>query len=81
MKIGKIERKLNKWQFEIGLIRAWEFLPKAWRFKLAIVKITKFPNENEMPKKEKHYKGIFWQSRTIWHPLTLLKRFLDKLGD
>ena len=80
MKIGKFKKKLNKWQFEIGFIRSWEVLPKAWRFRIAIVKITRVPEEGERIKKEKHYKGIFWESRIIWHPLTLLRRFLDRLG-
>lgn len=80
MKIGKLKRKLNKWQTEIGFIRVWEvYPPKAWRFRFAVLKITQFPEEGELMEK-KHYKGIFWESKVIWHPLTKIKRFLERRG-
>ncbi len=60
MKIGKLERVLNKWQFGIEILKSvpWKrgFFPyfKIWCFKL-----LSFPPEGMMLQKF-NYKGLFW---------------------
>ena len=74
----QLKRELGIWQWQVGFVRCYEVLPKAWRLVFMIFKLIKFPEEGSYTKKG-YYKGVFWISkRIIWHPITLLKRFLDK---
>lgn len=61
MRIGKLERVLNKWQFLFEIRKASVFglslLPYIY---FVIANFHAFPDEGEVPTKGKHYKGIYW---------------------
>ena len=72
-----LKPELNVWQCRIGFQRCRQVRLPAWRLCFKIFKLKSFPKAGECIGKE-NYKGIFWQSRIIYNPITLLKRFLDK---
>lgn len=54
---------LNKWQWELALVPAYEFLPKSgmYRFRIGIFKFKSFPHSGVYPSKKNIAKGFLWQ--------------------
>lgn len=73
--MDKIKKELNKWQMTFYYGRAFEtFDGRMVRF--GIFNIQRFPEMGE-PLDKKYYKGFVFTKR-FRHPLTLLRKYLEK---
>lgn len=84
MKFGMIKRgeavQTGEWIIDIGFREAFEYYrspAKAWRFRFMIEKYK--PAEQTFTL-GMNRKGIRWQSRIIWHPLSWLRMWLERRG-
>ena len=70
-----MKKELNKWQIIFHLKNCMEYLERKEVFRFGIFNIHTFPQEGESLSKE-CYKGFIIQWK-FWHPLTILKRYLE----
>lgn len=75
MQIGKIEKKLNKWQFRLIISKNTPWKYGFWPyFQLSFLKLLSFPGES-MSLSKANYKGIFWEYEFFNHWYIILHRW------
>jgi hypothetical protein len=65
----------EEWFIDIGFRQAYEMYGRAWRFRFVVMKSKKTEDTYTLGLDRK---GIRWQSKIIWHPLSRLRMWLEK---
>ena len=72
----KIKKIKNKWQMNLCLVKAYEYLPPKRIFRFGIFNIHTFPQPGEMLYKDL-YRGFIFEFK-FRHPFTVLREYLEK---